>query len=193
MNKRIASIAAGAAIVGSGLAGFGLTSALAQTDEGSTETPAAEAPADGAEAPESCGPGGHRGGPGLEAMAEAIGISEDELRTALEDGSTPAEVAEENGVDRETLIDAVVASMEEHLAQGVEDGRLTQEEADEKLAEIEDRANDIVDGVRPEGGPMGHGGPGAPDGAEDDSADESDDSTTESTDDAEATPSGYAA
>lgn len=187
MNKRIASIAAGAAIVGSGLAGFGLTSALAQTDETpTTEAPAAEAPADGQTPPEGCigGPGGRHGGPGLEAMAEAIGITEDELQTALQDGSTPAEVAEENGVSRDELIDAVVASIEEHVAQEVEDGELTQEEADEKLAEIEDRAGDIVDGVRPEGGPMGHGGPGAPD-------DSDDDSTTESTDDAEATPSSY--
>ena len=153
-----AAIAA-AAIAGSGLAGFGLTSAFAQEDPSTTtEAPAAEAPADDSARPEDCAgrPGGR--GPGLEAMAEAIGIDVDELHTALEDGQTPAEVAEDNGVSRDELVDAIVADITEHIEQGVEDGHLTQEEADERLAEVEDHANSIVDGERPEG--FGPGGPG---------------------------------
>ena len=80
-------------------------------------------------------------------------------------------------------MDAIVASMEEHLATAADEGRLTQEEADERLAEAEERAEAIVDGEMPEGGP-GHG-PGGPGEQQDDQADDADD--------AEAENSAYAA
>lgn len=160
MKTPLRTAVAAAAIAGAGLAGFGLTSAFAQTDQGDDATTTTEAPADQEGRPEGC-----RGGPGLEAMAEAIGIDAEELRTALEDGQTPAEVAEANGVSRADLVDAVVADITEHLEQGVEDGRLTQEEADERLAEVTEHAEAIVDGERPEGfGPRG--GPGGPPSAD---------------------------
>ena len=65
---------------------------------------------------------GKRGGLGLrgmkvEAAAEAIGISEDDLRTQLRDGQTLAEIAEANGVDRQAVVDALVAAGEEQLAE----------------------------------------------------------------------------
>ena len=96
---------------------------------------------------------GRGGGPALDAMAEAIGIDVEDLRAALEDGQTPAEVAEANGVSRAELVDAVVADITDHIDQAVEDGELTQDEADERLADVEDHADDIVDGVHPEGPP----------------------------------------
>jgi hypothetical protein len=161
MQTPVRAAAAAAAIVGAGLAGFGLTSALAQTDDEdpttTTEAPAADdaAPDD---APEGAGCIGH--GAGLEAMAETIGIEVDELRAALEEGQTPAEVAEANGVSREYLVAALVEEINTHLDEAVENGDLTEVEADERRAEVEDHANDIVDGVRPEGGlRMGPGGP----------------------------------
>ena len=58
-----------------------------------------------------------RGGPGLDAMAEVIGIDVEELHTALEDGQTPAEVAEANGVSRADLVDAIVADITSHIEQ----------------------------------------------------------------------------
>ena len=58
------------------------------------------------------GPGRGHFGAGLDAAAEAIGIESEELRTALRDGSTIAEVAEANGVDVQTVIDALVADAE---------------------------------------------------------------------------------
>ena len=51
---------------------------------------------------------------------------------------------------------------EEHLAQAVTDDKLTQEEADEKLAEIEERISTFVNEgppERPEGPGTGPGGP----------------------------------
>jgi hypothetical protein len=104
--------------------------------------------------------GGFRGrGPGLSVAAEAIGIEESELLEALRSGDTIADVARANDVDVQTVIDAIVADMNTHLDQAVEDGRLTQEQADERKANAAERATDLVNGELPAGGPMGRGGP----------------------------------
>jgi len=156
MKNPLRAAVAAAAIAGAGLAGFGFSAAVAQTDSGDDATTTTEAPAaDQAAPPEGCE---GRGGPGLDAMAEAIGIDVEDLHTALQDGQTPAEVAEANGVSRADLVDAIVAEITSHIEQGVEDGHLTQAEADERLADVEANAELIVDGERPEG--MGPGGPG---------------------------------
>lgn len=98
---------------------------------------------------------GHRGssGPGLDlaAAAEALGLTEDELRTALEAGDvTLADVAEDEGVEVETLVDALVTAAEERIAAAVEEGRLTQEEADERLADLATRITERVNTPLPE-------------------------------------------
>lgn len=113
------------------------------------------------------GPGmrGGRGGPGLEAAAAAIGITEDELRTALRDGGTLAEVAEANGVEPQTVIDALVAELQNRLDQKVADGDLTQEEADEKLASGTERITERMTSTMPERGE------GRPEGAPGDEGD----------------------
>jgi uncharacterized caspase-like protein len=110
---------------------------------------------------EEAGIGGHGmhrdGGPVLSAAATALGMTEDELRTALEvDGTTLADVAEEQGVEVDALVDALVAVQQERIAAAVEDGRLTQEQADERLADLEERVTERVNSEAPVGG-HGHG------------------------------------
>ena len=102
--------------------------------------------------------GGHRGGGfDLSAAATALGMTEDELRTALEtDGTTLADVAGDQGVDVDALVDALVAAQQERLAAAVEDGRITQEQADERLADLEERVTERVNSEAPVGG-HGHG------------------------------------
>jgi hypothetical protein len=101
------------------------------------------------------------------AAKEVIGIEADELRTALEDGQTPAEVAEANGVSRADLVDALVADITAHIEEHVADSDLTQAEADERLADVEANAEAIADGERFEGpGPGGPGRGGPPMGDE---------------------------
>ncbi|MCO5318993.1 MAG: hypothetical protein M9942_11205 [Microthrixaceae bacterium] len=90
---------------------------------------------------------GHRGGCNLEEAAAAIGIDEAELREALDGGQSIAEVAEANGVAVDDVIDSMVAAQTERIEEKVAEGRLTQEEADEKLAELETRTTDRVNGV----------------------------------------------
>jgi hypothetical protein len=162
MRTPFRAAVAAAAIAGAGLAGFGLTSAFAQTSGRDDTTTTTEAPADQAGQPGGAGCEG-RGAPGLDAMAEAIGIDVEDLHAALEDGQTPAEVAEANGVSRADLVDAVVADITDHIQQAVEDGQLTQDEADERLADVEDQAAAIVDGVHPEASGPGGRAPGSGD------------------------------
>ena len=100
------------------------------------------------------GPGDHgRGGRGLDSAAAAIGISVDELRQALTDGSTIAEVAQSNGVDVQTVVDAMVADLQAHLAEEVASGEHTQAEADEKIANANERITAMVNGEMPAGPP----------------------------------------
>jgi hypothetical protein len=92
------------------------------------------------------GGGGHHGrGLDLAAAAEALGMGEDDLRTALEaDGATLAQVAEDRGVAVDTVVQALVTAEEERIAQAVTDGRITQQQADERLADLEQRVTDRV-------------------------------------------------
>jgi uncharacterized protein YidB (DUF937 family) len=91
------------------------------------------------------------GGRGTGAAAEAIGITPEELREALDGGSTIADVAEANGVDPASVVEALVSNAQERLDELVADGTLTRAEADERLAERTERAEDRVFGTGDEG------------------------------------------
>lgn len=86
------------------------------------------------------GPHGHRFGrfAGPE-IAEILGLEPAELRDALRDGQTVAELAAEQGVDIQTVIDGLVDAAEQRLDEAVENGRLEADRADEMLDEIEER------------------------------------------------------
>ena len=92
--------------------------------------------------------GGGRGGGGrglglveLQAAAEALNITTDELITALRSGSTLEELATEAGVELQAVQDAISAAREEELRtrieQAVADGAMTQEKADWLLEGLE--------------------------------------------------------
>ena len=70
---------------------------------------------------------GHRGFAfgfgGISTVAESLGIGEDELRAALADGQTIADVAEEQGVDVQDVVDDIVAAQRERLDEAVAEGR----------------------------------------------------------------------
>jgi transposase-like protein len=97
------------------------------------------------------GPGGPGGrGPGLDAAADAIGITTDELRTALQDGSTLAEVAAAHDVTTQALIDALVADATTHLDEAVANGRIDAARAEEMKANLVERITARVNGEHPE-------------------------------------------
>lgn len=105
---------------------------------------------------------GHAGRISLETAATTIGVPADELRAALRDGQTLAEVATANGVEPQAVIDALVAEATTRLDEAVADGRVDQAAADERLTDLTARITDAVnDGFAP-GGAGGDHGPGRP-------------------------------
>lgn len=81
------------------------------------------------------GPFGHRGmkgihGAGLDAAANALGITRDQLNAELRDGKTLGEIADARGVDRQKVKDALVADHKQKLDEAVKNGNLTQKQAD---------------------------------------------------------------
>lgn len=87
---------------------------------------------------------GRRTGRGLhllQAVAEAAGLDREAMREQVSAGKTPAEILTEHGVDSQAFVDEQLALVEERLAEAVANERLTQEEADARLAEITERLN----------------------------------------------------
>lgn len=127
------------------------------------QTLAAEAPF-GHHGPGMHGPGVHgRGvhalGMALDTAAETLGMTTRELRQALRDGQTLADVAEAQGVETATLVDALVDAAQERLDEAVADGRIPQERAGEIAGTLEERISRLVEQGLPMGGEgRGHGG-----------------------------------
>ena len=185
MNKKLVSISLGAGLVVGSAAGLIAVPAIsgAQT----ANTTAATAPANRPDpsvrlnetlkplvdagtitqaqadavvaALKEAGPKGAKGGPGLDVAAQALGMTTDELHTALKGGQTLAQVAESKGVNVQVVIDALVASATNHINEEVASGEITQAQADEKLANVTDRVTERVNNPRPEGGRRGGNGP----------------------------------
>jgi hypothetical protein len=110
----------------------------------------------------------------LEAAAKVLGMTADELSTQLWGGKTLAELADEAGVDLQDVRDAVEAAqleaVRDAIAQAVEDGSITQAQADWLLQGLDNGYWGGGRGMGPGfgmgrggfGGPRGFGGFGAP-------------------------------
>ena len=137
-KKLLAAAALTASLAGGGVVGamFGtpvVSSAQTAPDEGveraerpsegrspSGEVAPAERPAQAGEE-RRVGGRGHEGRPShdarrlaLEAAAEALGMSAEELKAELRSGKSVRSVAEERGVAVQSVIDAIVATITEH-------------------------------------------------------------------------------
>ena len=84
----------------------------------------------------------------LRKIAEDTGLTAQELLPLLRDGTTPAQILTDNGVNVDTFIDELLVNTEERIATAVENGRITQEQADERVTTIRttltDRLNSPV-------------------------------------------------
>ena len=110
------------------------------------------------------GPGGHGGkgghGPAKFAtakLATTLKLTETELQTQLKSGKTLKQIADAQNVDIADVKATLTSDFKAHLDEEVASGEHTQAEADAKLAEFKTRLDDMVNGVRPAGGPEGHG------------------------------------
>ena len=103
----------------------------------------------------------------LEDAAKALGMTSDELTTALQSGKTLEQVAADKGVDYQKVQDAVSAAHQEEMRtrieQAVADGTMTQAKADWLLDGLDKGYLDGGPGFGPGfGGRHGNGLGGAP-------------------------------
>lgn len=107
----------------------------------------------------------HRGGPRLDAAATYLGLTDAELRTALEGGKTLAQIAGDKSKSVDGLVQALTDEAKKHLDAAVAAGRLTQAEEQQRLANLPTRITALVNGTGGHrfgfGGPR-HGGGGSP-------------------------------
>ena len=87
--------------------------------------------------------------PELDAAASYLGMTEARLASALEDGKTLAELAEDRGKSIDGLVDALVDAAEEDLAAAVEAGKLTDAQRDSIRSGLEERIRSLVKGEAP--------------------------------------------
>ena len=159
-GKRLPSaIVAGGAAFAMTLAGLGI--ANAQTDDATPPT-TESAPADGDGVRRHRHThADHHPHARLSVAAEAIGITTLELRNQLVAGKSIAQVAEANDIAPQAVIDALVADATGVLNTAVENGRITREQADARIAELPERMADFVNRVHPfDGREGGRKGPG---------------------------------
>lgn len=169
MRKILASLAATAVLVGGGIAMVGVTAGSATAQESELSSVRPERPvqsaldelvAEGVLSQEQADaviaklaerfedrrdrPQPFRRGVGV--AADVIGVSGSELKAELADGASIADVAQANGVAAQDVIDALVDATEQRLDTAVENGRIDQATADQKLVEAEQRLTDLVNG-----------------------------------------------
>jgi hypothetical protein len=97
------------------------------------------------------------GGPSLAGAAAVLGMSEDDVREALRNGTTLKELAEQKGKSVDDLVAAITKSANERIDQAVEDGRLTQEQATEAKQRVADGVKNFVENGRPKPPEFGKG------------------------------------
>lgn len=104
------------------------------------------------------GPGGPRGAGLFSDLADALGVSEAELRERLHDGRTVAQIARAEGKSLAEVRRAVRAAVSDRLDEAVRDGELTREQADERLEHLDSHLERLGEF----GGRRHHGGPPPP-------------------------------
>ena len=92
----------------------------------------------------------------LEAASAALGMTPEDVRTALQGGSSLADLAKAKNVALQKVVDAIVVDEKAEIAQAVADGKLTQTQADALLAKVVEHVTAIVNGEHPVP-PMGRG------------------------------------
>lgn len=116
---------------------------------------------------------GHVLGEASDVVTGVLGIDTETLVTELRAGKSLADIATENGVEPQAVIDAIVAETTTQIDQAVTDGRIDADRAEQVKADLVDHVTDLVNGNLPDFGDF----PGRHGRFDDESDDESDDST----------------
>jgi hypothetical protein len=101
--------------------------------------------------PERNGRPGRRGldghGRNNAVVADLLGIDRETLRAELQAGQSIADIAEANGIDVQTVVDALIADAQSHIDLAIAHG-LDEERAAERLERVTERIEDGVNRTR---------------------------------------------
>ncbi|MBW7476408.1 hypothetical protein K0T92_16875 [Paenibacillus oenotherae] len=94
-------------------------------------------------------------------LAKLLGMTEDALKESLAAGKSLADLAQEKGVDAAKVTEALKSAAVKGINTAVTDGKLTQEQADKQIENLDARIEKIVNSEGFKGGLRGgHGGGG---------------------------------
>lgn len=92
-------------------------------------------------------------GAGLRAAADVLGLTPQQMLDKLRQGESLAQVAAARGKSRDQLRDALLAPIRQAVERGVSEGRLTRQQADERLQRARERIERLIDRVPGAGKP----------------------------------------
>jgi hypothetical protein len=113
------------------------------------------------------GPGGPRGGPGrgegrmgggLDAAAQALGVTVDQLRQELAGGQTLTQVAQAHNVDPSTVANALKQAANAHIDQEAAAGRIPADQVDTAKQRAAQRIDQMMTQAGSQAGPAGRPG-----------------------------------
>lgn len=79
-------------------------------------------------------------------LLDALDLTPDELRTALQEGETLSSLASEQGISEEDLLNKALNPIEDKLTTLVEEGKLTEDEKIEKFDQAKSHLQDVIAG-----------------------------------------------
>lgn len=92
----------------------------------------------------------------LDVVSELTGLTEDAIFTQLKAGKTLAQIAESKNISQDTLVTALVKDVRQNLDTAKTDGKITQEQYDSCVADLQAKITKQVTSTRPAPG-QGHG------------------------------------
>lgn len=87
----------------------------------------------------------------IDELASILKLTAEELKSQLMSGKTLAQIAEAQNVNVSLVVNAIVAKMKAHVTEAVAAGKITQSEADTKLADMKTKITEMVNTGRPAG------------------------------------------
>jgi len=102
------------------------------------------------------------GGRLLDVVAKLTGLTEEDVAAKRAAGQSIAQIAKDEGVSSDKVVDEALKVREQLLAEKVKDGTITQAQADQALATMKTRLTERVDSTAAcgSGGGCGMGGGG---------------------------------
>lgn len=148
-SKKLKKFALPVALVAGGLTAGSIFSpigfASAQEDDTSETPTAEEETADSSESGERKR-GSRKGRLARgEVAAEALGISQEDLKAGFGEGKSLSQMAEENGVDISELKATLTAQINERIDEAVAEGKIDADEAVEKKEAVAERVDKMVE------------------------------------------------